>query len=65
MKSLVRQKAFSLPVILVFGLCFYLLAGFNHLAFAQEKEDEEIQPEQLPAEERSLNDAIVFFSKRV
>ncbi|MCH7675600.1 BamA/TamA family outer membrane protein [candidate division KSB1 bacterium] len=59
MKSLARQKAFSLPAILVFGLCFYLLAGFNHLAFAQEKEDKEIPPEQLPVEERDTGDSFI------
>ena len=59
MKSLARQKAFSLPAILVFGLCFYLFAGFNHLAFAQEKEDKEVPPEQLPVEERDTGDSFV------
>jgi len=59
MKSLARQKAFSLPAILVFSLCFYLLAGFNHLAFAQEKEDKEIPPEQLPVEERDTGDSFI------
>ena len=59
MKSLARQKTFSLPAILVFGLCFYLLAGFNRLTFAQEKEDKEIPPEQLPVEERDTGDSFI------
>jgi len=54
-----RQKVFSLRAIFVFGLCFYMGAGFNHLAFAQEKEDEKVPPEQLPVEERDTGDSFV------
>jgi len=54
-----QQKAFSLLAILVFALCFYLGAGFNHQAFAQEKEDEEIPAEQLPVEERDTGDSFI------
>jgi len=53
------DKDFSLSAILVFSLCFYLGAGFVSLAFAQEKQNEEVPAEQLPVEERDTGDSFI------